>query len=142
MKPLSEGTGKGKQKTKPPLSFLSTFKNTKPEGTGKILKIEEIGFAIAAEYIARRGVNTKLGNSKALDVKILERSDGGELGEFTIFESSHLTAIFDKYDLKRGDVFYLRLDSIDDKTRFKRYAFKLISDGNGNRPPGDDDVPF
>lgn len=142
MKPLSEGTGKGKQKTKPPLSFLSTFKNTKPEGTGKILKIEEIGFAIAAEYIARRGVTTKMGDAKALDVTILERSDGGELGEFTIFESSHLTTIFDKYNLKPGDVFYLRLDSINSTNRFKKYAFRVISDGNGNEPPGDDDVVY
>src|SRR5262249_25611862 len=132
-------------KTKPvgkPKPYLSQFDNVKPEGTLPLFKFEEPGQKIVAKFLGRRECTTKIGNSKILDVEIQE-NNGPERGEHSIFESGHLTTIFDRYQLQPGDVFYLRLDSIDGKTKFKRFAFKLIS-GNGRKqsPAADDDIPF
>jgi hypothetical protein len=122
-------------------SLLSRYKDAKPEGGLPIFRFEKPSDAIVAEFIARRQVITKLGDGRVLDVEIVERSDGGTIGQHSIIESTHFTKIFDSKDLKRGDRFYLRLHEIDAMSKFNRFAFELV-DGAGANPSADDDIPF
>src|SRR5262249_45820835 len=103
-----------------PKSYLSQFADVKPEGTLPIFRFEDAGQKIVAKFLGRRECNTKIGAGRVLDFEILENA-GPERGEHSTFESTHITTIFDRYQLQPGDVFYLRLDSIDGKTKFKRF---------------------
>jgi hypothetical protein len=127
-------------------SLLDRFKNAKPEGGLPVYKFEKIGDAIAARFIKRRqGIKTQLGTGKVLDVEILECSDSETVGPHTIFESGHITRIFDAHNLASGTRFYLRLHEIDRKSKFKRFAFELIDDQQASAPSDEDipdDVPF
>jgi hypothetical protein len=121
--------------------LLQRFSSSKPEGGLPIFKFDGEGDAIAARFIKRRqNIKTQLGTGSVVDVDIIERSDGGALGPHTIFESGHLTRIFDSHDLQAGDRFYLRLHEVDQKSKFKRFAFELV---DGPRPPraADDALP-
>jgi hypothetical protein len=122
-------------------SFLELFKDAKPKGGLAILRFEEPGTAIAAEFLCRRnGIRTQIDDSASVvDVNILECSDGLTTGEHTIFLSTHLIQIFDAQQLSRGDRFYLKLYDIEKKTRFKRFVFELI--GEKPQPPLDADIP-
>jgi hypothetical protein len=121
-------------------SLLDRFKDAKPEGGLPIFKFEEPGDAVVAKFLRRRPVKTKMGDGNALDLDIIECSDGETVGPHSTFESGHITRIFDSHNLNPGDRFFLRLHEIDAKNKFKRFAFELI-DGGGN-PPSDDEIPF
>ena len=110
-------------------SLLDQFKHVRPEGGLPVYKFTSVGDAIVARFIGRRkGIKTKLGTATALEVDIIECSDGSTVGPHSIFESGHLTKIFDTHELSPGDPFYLRLYEIDRTTKYKRYAFKRIRD--------------
>jgi len=86
-----------------------------------------VGDAIVARFIGRRaGIKTKLGTETVLDIDIIESSDGSTAGPHSIFESGHLTKIFDTNQLNAGDQFYLRLYEIDRTTKYKRFAYRPI----------------
>jgi hypothetical protein len=123
------------------LSILDKFKDLKPEGGLPVFKFSNQGDAIVGKLIARRvGIHTKMGVGNAIDVNILENSNGAELGPHSVFESGHITKIFDQHAPKPGDTFILKLDSIDEKSNFKRFAFKLVE--SASSAPTDDDIPF
>jgi len=127
--------------TKKPSSILDKFKDLKPEGGLPVFKFVAEGDAIAGKLIERRvGIQTKMGAGNAIDVDIIENSNGEDLGPHTVFESGHITKIFDRHALQLGDTFYLKLDSIDEKSGFKRFAFKLVE--NTSKTSSDDDIPF
>ena len=128
-----------KSKPQSKQSDLDRFRKIKPEGTSEVFKFE-VGQSIIGKFLGRRTATTKLGPSKIFDVDITA-SDSGDVGERSVFESGHLTSIFDKHALKTGDIFYLRLDSVDEKTNFKRYAFKIIERAKSDTP-ADDEIPF
>ena len=124
------------------ISILDQFKNLKPQGGLPIFKFKAEGDAIVAKLIERWvGVQTKMGPGNALDLEIIENANGAELGPHTIFESRHITEIFDKHAPKPGDVFILKLYSIDEKSGFKKFAFKIIESGAAESPMNDD-IPF
>ena len=98
-------------------SLLDQYKEIKPEGGLPTYKFENVGDAVVGKFIARRqGIKTKMGTGNALDIEIIECSDGSTVGPHTIFESGHLTMIFDANPLKAGEQFYLRLNDIDRKS--------------------------
>ena len=57
-------------------------------------------------------------------------------GPYSIFESKHITrASLTGYNLNPGDVFVPKFDSVNRKTRFKKFAFQKISAANGSDDP-------
>ena len=100
----------------------------------------------------RLDVPTKLGNSNILDVNIIECSDGKTGGPHSIFESTHISRIFDSRDVVSGDQFFLKLHEIDPQSGFKRFSFEFVDPEKEKAtsrkkpeqvpPPSDDDLPF
>jgi hypothetical protein len=116
-----------KSETEQGHSLLELYKEVKPEGGLPVYKFENVGDAVVAKFIGRRqGIKTKTGTGNALDLDIIERSDGNNLGPHTIFESTGITGIFDKHNLKPGDLFFLKFYEQVKTTRFKRFSFKPI----------------
>jgi hypothetical protein len=96
-------------------TLLDKYKNVQPEGGLPIYNFEKVGDAIGARFLKRRQVKTKNGGLRmCVDCDILECSDGVTVGPHTIFESTHLSQIFDSNALNFGDV------SICGCTRFSR----------------------
>jgi hypothetical protein len=133
------------------MKILEKYQDLKPKNDGgKVFKFSATSDILMGRFTRRRvGIETKMGQGNAVDVDILESSTG-QLGPHTLFESSHLTQIFDKEALTEGDCFVLRLAEITSKG-FKKFAFQLVdedgepvepvaetSDGNG----ASDDIPF
>jgi len=120
--------------------ILEETEDLKPED-GSVFKFSNAGDHIVARYIGRRrDIKTKTGTAIALDCEILASTvigDKSVTGAATIFESSHVTQLMDRANLSPGDVFVLKLDSVDRKSRFKRFAFKKITDGSEEEPPDD-----
>jgi hypothetical protein len=116
-------------------SILARFDNLKPATLSETFKFKTPGDAIFAKYLGRR-LNVQGKNmtesANILDVEILQSTvnddEEGDAGKHGIFESTGITAIMDGANLKEGDVFYLRFDSVDKKSRFKRFAFKKLSE--------------
>jgi hypothetical protein len=138
-------------KSESPTKLLDRFKGSKPEGGLPIFKFETAGTAIVASFIRRRPVTTKLGSGNVLDVDILECSDGKTTGPHSIFESSHVTRIFDSRDVVAGDQFFLKLHEIDPQSGFKRFSFEFVDPEKEKAtsrkkpeqaPSADDDLPF
>jgi hypothetical protein len=120
---------------------LPTYANLEPEGGAPLLKFDAIGIAIIAVLVQMRtGIRTKLdANATVADVDILESSTGAT-GRHSIFLSTHLVQLVDEYKLSTGDQFYARLHEINPQSRFKKFAFKIISRAKP-QPPLDDDIP-
>jgi hypothetical protein len=133
------------------LSLLESTKDLPPEDNSPIFKFTSVGDAIEAKFVNRRkGIKTKQGDGVALDVDIVDSIVVGDkpvTGRYSIFESGHLTQIFDRENLSPGDRFVLRLHSVDRKSRFKKFFFKKVESRgaqNGNDdagPPWDDEPP-
>src|SRR5262245_2365418 len=124
------------------LSLLGRYKGTKPRGGLPVYKFRKPGDSIVASFIRRRdGIHTHIDDdARTIDCDILECSDGKTHGEHSIFESTHLTSLFDEANLNKGDRFYLELFDINPESQFKRFSFELI-DQDG-QPPEDGDIPF
>jgi hypothetical protein len=132
------------------LSLLESTKDLPPEDNSPIFKFSSVGDAIEANFGGRReGIKTKQGDGVALDVDIVDSIVVGDkpvTGRYSIFESGHLTQIFDRENLSPGDRFVLRLHSVDRKSRFKKFFFKKVEslraqNGNDAGPPWDDEPP-
>jgi hypothetical protein len=130
------------------LNFHQILKETEtlaPEDGAPIFKFASVGDHVVAKFVGRRrDVKTKQGTAIALDVEILASTVVGDksvTGPHSVFESGHITQLLDRANLATGDVFVLRLDSVDRKSRFKKFAFKKVIDTNGSDGEPPDDVP-
>jgi hypothetical protein len=130
-------------------SILSRFDKLEPATLSETFKFKREGDAIFARFLGRRlNVQTKNMQEPAniLDIEILRSvindGDEGDVGKFGIFESTGITTIMEGANLQVDDVFYLRFDSTDRKTRFKRFAFKKLSEAEAVELEKElDDIP-
>jgi hypothetical protein len=115
-------------------SIFNRFDKLEPSSNADQFKFRNAGDQIFARYLGRRlNVQTKNMTEPAniLDVEILQSTVDGEegpVGKHGIFESTGITSIMSSANLNPGDAFYLRFDSTDKKSRFKRFAFKKLSE--------------
>jgi hypothetical protein len=125
------------------LSLIEATKSLEPDDNSPIFKFTSVGDVIDAKFVGRRrGIKTKQGDAIALDVDILDSIVVGDrpvTGRASVFESGHITQIFDRENLSPGDRFVLRLHSVDRKSRFKKFFFKKAESLAAN---GGDDDPF
>src|SRR6186713_674652 len=121
------------------LSLIESTKDLEPEDNAPIFKFTTVGDAIDAKYVGRRrGLKTKQGDAIALDVDILDSVVVGDkpiTGRCSVFESGHITQIFDRENLSPGDRFVLRLHSVNRQSRFKKFFFRRADMDNGEEPP-------
>ena len=121
-------------------SYLDRAEKLEPDGGGALVKFTTPGDTIVARFIARDGVQTKMGAGTRLSVNVLESNiEGVEPGPASIFESGHISQILDREHLAPDEGFMLKLCAIDQKTRFKRFGFQRLPDisGDGSVSPRD-----
>lgn len=113
--------------------ILEETANLLPEDVRPIFNFKTVGDSIVATFEERRtGIKTKKSdNATAVDVGVLESIViGGDpiIGPASFWKSLHITQLLDAAQLESGDVFVLRLASIDRKSNFKKFFFKKVTD--------------
>jgi hypothetical protein len=125
--------------------LLEDTRNLPPVDGKPVFSFKNVGDAIVAKYDGmRQEIKTKKSDSAmAIDVDVLESVvTGGDrvTGPCTIWGSTHLQQIFSQQQLEVGKIFILRLASVDLKSGFKKFFFKIV-DGEPVQSY-DDDNPF
>lgn len=128
--------------------LLQETRNLPPVDGKPIFQFEHIDDAIVAKFNGlRTGITTKKSaNATAVDVDILESEIvGGDsvTGPHTLWASKHLQQLFSQ--LEAGKIFILRLASVDQKTGFKKFYFKIVEpvqSSQTDKVAEADDVPF
>jgi hypothetical protein len=130
--------------------LLEETKDIEVEDGRPLIVFNDVGDSVAAKFVGlRSGIKTKKSNdATAIDMDVLEgnvKNDEGVLvrGECTAWASTHLHQIFNQPGLKPGDIFILRLASVNPKSGFKKFYFQKVSDDStvtksGKIDPKDD----
>jgi hypothetical protein len=121
------------------------------DSSNPIFRFEVPGDQFVGKFIGRRhGVKTKTGTANVLDVDIRASklvNAESVIGPHSVFESSHITQLLDGALLRPGDIFVLRLHSVDKKSGFKqgfkKFYFEKITKHDDEVPLRwpDDNVP-